>query len=127
MSSRVNKVYVATNNIAVQCCLDTTAVTYQEEITRCLAQRRLYRFLDMQGTTRRFSKGLDEASTARSGLRSTEKILANQRTASMQLKLDDELQLLVRLHNCIVDCAMCCTSISAELCTLRHANATILC
>lgn len=49
----------------------------------------------LQGITRRFSKGLDEASTARSGLRSTEKILANQRTASVQLKLDDELQLLV--------------------------------
>lgn len=49
----------------------------------------------MQGTTRRFSKGLDEASTARSGLRSTEKILASQRTASIQLKLDDDLQLLV--------------------------------
>ena len=45
--------------------------------------------------TRRFSKGLDEASTARSGLRSTEKILASQRTASVQLKLDDELQMLV--------------------------------
>lgn len=52
-------------------------------------------FITMQGTTRRFSKGLDEASTARSGLRSTEKILASQRTASMQLRLDDELQLLV--------------------------------
>ena len=49
-----------------------------------------------QGTTRRFSKGLDETSAARSGLRSTEKILASQRTASVQLKLDDDLQLLVR-------------------------------
>ncbi|KAL3149281.1 hypothetical protein ABBQ32_002097 [Trebouxia sp. C0010 RCD-2024] len=47
-----------------------------------------------KGTNRRFSKGPDEASTARSGLRPTERILASQRTASVQLKLDDELQLL---------------------------------
>lgn len=55
----------------------------------------LRHMLITQGTTRRFSKGLDEASTARSGLRPTEKILASQRTTSVQLKLDDELQLLV--------------------------------
>lgn len=49
----------------------------------------------IQGITKRFSKGLDEANTARSSLRSTEKILATQRSSSIQVKLDDDLQSLV--------------------------------
>ena len=55
----------------------------------------MHGLLTMQGISKRFNKAQDEASTARSGLRSTEKLLANQRTASVQLKLDDELHLLV--------------------------------
>ncbi len=55
-----------------------------------------------QGVSKRFSKGLDEANTARSSLRPTEKSLATQRSNSVQIKLDDDLQSLVSaLHACI--------------------------
>lgn len=47
-----------------------------------------------KGVSKRFSKGLDEANTARSSLRPTEKILASQRSNSVQIKLDDDLQSL---------------------------------
>ncbi|DBA70500.1 TPA: hypothetical protein ACH3X2_011901 [Trebouxia sp. C0005] len=47
-----------------------------------------------KGVSKRFSKRLDEANTARSSLRPTEKILATQRSNSVQIKLDDDLQSL---------------------------------
>lgn len=59
----------------------------------CIAQQDI---LCLQGTTKRFSKGLDEANTARSSLRPTEKVLATQHSNRVQVKLDDDLQSLVR-------------------------------
>ena len=59
----------------------------------CIAQQDI---LCLQGITKRFSKGLDEANTARSSLRPTEKVLATQHSNRVQVKLDDDLQSLVR-------------------------------
>lgn len=59
----------------------------------CKAQQDI---LCLQGITKRFSKGLDDANTARSSLRPTEKVLATQHSNRVQVKLDDDLQSLVR-------------------------------
>ncbi len=49
----------------------------------------------LRASANALAKGLDEANTARSSLRPTEKILATQRSNSVQIKLDDDLQSLV--------------------------------
>ena len=120
MSSRPGKVRLLPGLQLHTCATYTFLCGHRRLQLHSTARRTLY--LCLQGITKRFSKGLDGANTARSNLRPTEKVLATQHSNHVQVKLDDDLQSLVRrLQPVNLHATLFCVYVGGSMCTI-HAD-----